>query len=82
MSDRRRGLVELVLAVLAAVGCVVSWVQSRSTAQVAPITDGQPSTTSVTYYPPLLVLALLLAAVAGVVAVVAVARLRRARPTA
>lgn len=79
MTDRRRAIVELALAVIAAVGCVVAWLQSRSVVEVAPITDGEPTTTSVTYYAPLLVLALVLAAVAGVLVVVGVARLQRAR---
>ena len=39
---------------------------------------GEPRTTSVVYYPPLLVVMLVLATVAGVLAVVGVARLRRA----
>lgn len=77
MSARRRAIAELVLAVAAAVGCVVSWVQSRSTVDVAPIADGEPTTTSITYYPPLLVIALVLATLAGVLVVVGVARLRR-----
>ena len=79
MTDRRRAVIELVLGVLAAVGCVVSWLQSRSTVEVAPIADGQPATTSVTYYAPLLVAALVLATVAGVMVVIGVARLRRGR---
>jgi len=82
MTDRRRAVVELVLAVLAAVGCVVSWRQSLSTVEVAPIADGEPATTSVTYYAPLLVLALVLASLAGVMVVIGVARLRRSRQPA
>ena len=77
MTDRARAVAELALAVLAAAGCAVSWAQSRSTVQVAPIADGQPATTSITYYAPLLVLALVLATLAGVLVVVGVARLRR-----
>ncbi|HUO37796.1 MAG TPA: hypothetical protein VMU34_08135, partial [Mycobacterium sp.] len=60
----------------AAVGCVVSWLQSRSTVEVAPIATGEPTTTSITYYAPLLVLALVLATLAGILAVVGAARLR------
>ena len=41
--------------------------------------DGEPSTTSIAYYPPLLFLALLLATVAGVLTVLALSRLRRSR---
>ncbi|HZA10826.1 hypothetical protein [Mycobacterium sp.] len=77
MTAPRRAIVELVLAAVAAAGCVLSWLQSRSTVDVAPILSGEPPTTSITYYAPLLVLALLLATVAGVLVVVAVARLRR-----
>ncbi len=64
-------------ACAAAAGCALSWLNVRSTVSVAPITDGEPSTTSVVYDPPLLLLTLLLATVAGVLAVVGAARLRR-----
>ena len=77
MTGRRRAVIELALAVAAALGCVVSWVQSRSRVEVAPITDGQPTTTSIDYYPPLLVLALVLATLAGILVVFGLARLRR-----
>ncbi len=73
----RRALVELVLAFVALVGCVLSWQSAGETAQAAPITAGEPSTTSVVYYPPLIVLALVLATAAGVLAVLGIARLRR-----
>ena len=73
----RRAVVELVAACAAAAGCALSWLNVRSTVSVSPITDGEPSTTSVVYDPPLLVLTLLLATVAGVLAVVGVARARR-----
>ena len=76
-----RAMVELVLAVVAAVGCLLSWLGASSTVAVAPVLDGEPKTTSVVYSPPLLVLSLILATVAGVLAVVAIARLRRGRPT-
>jgi hypothetical protein len=69
--------IELVLAVVAAVGCVLSWLAAESTVVVAPVLDGEPQTTSIVYSPPLLVLALTLATVAGVLAVVGIARLRR-----
>jgi hypothetical protein len=82
MTVRRRAAIELVLAVLAFAGCALSWLQSRSTVRVAPIAAGEPPTTSVTFYAPLLVLALVLLTVAGVLAVVAVARLRRSGPVA
>ena len=72
-----RARIELVLAVVAAVGCVLSWLGAHETVVVAPVLSGEPQTTSVIYSPPMLVLALLLAAIAGVLAVVGVARLRR-----
>lgn len=74
---RGRAIVELVLAVAAAVGSVLSWVNARAWVEVAPVLEGEPMTTSVDYYAPLLVLSLLLATVAGVLAVLGVARLRR-----
>ena len=77
MRPRRRATVELLLALAAAAGCVLSWLAARSTVVVAPVLEGEPKTTSVTYSAPLLVLSLLLATVAGVLAVIAAARLRR-----
>jgi hypothetical protein len=74
-----RAVLELVLAVAAAVGCVASWMAARSTVIVPPIADGEPTTTSVTYYPPLLVLVFAMGTLAGVLTVVGVARLRRSR---
>lgn len=78
MKARIRAIVELVLAVAAAAGSVVSWLASVSTVAVPPIIEGEPVTTSSVYSPPLLALALLLATVAGVFAVLGVARMRRA----
>jgi hypothetical protein len=75
-----RARIELVLAVVAAVGCVLSWLAARSTVEVAPVLDGQPMTTSVVYSPPLLIASLVLATVAGVLAVLGVARWRRTKP--
>ena len=72
-----RARVELVLAVVAAAGCVLSWSAASSTVVVAPVLEGEPQTASVVYSPPLLVLALFLATVAGLLVVLAVARLRR-----
>jgi hypothetical protein len=72
-----RARIELLLAVVAAVGCVLSWLAASSTVVVAPVLEGEPPTTSVTYSPPLLVLSLLLATVAGVLVVIGVSRLRR-----
>ena len=79
MTGRRRAVLELVLAVAAAVGCVASWVRAESTVVIAPIANGEPSTTSVVYSAPLLFLAFVLGTLAGVLAVVAVARWRRSR---
>jgi hypothetical protein len=73
---RRRAIVELVLAVVAAVGAVLSWFGAQSVVAVAPILEGEPQTTSVALSPPMLVLMLLLATVAGVLAVDGIARLR------
>jgi hypothetical protein len=72
-----RARIEVLVAVVAATGCVLSWLAASSTVVVAPVLDGEPQTTSVVYSPPLLVLSLLLAAVAGVLAVVGIAGLRR-----
>jgi hypothetical protein len=75
--QKRRATIELVLAVAAAVGAVLSWFGARSLVTVAPILPGQPQTTSVALSPPMLVLMLMFATVAGVLAVVGIARLRR-----
>lgn len=77
MRARAWAAVELGLACVAVVGCALAWSAVRSTVAVAPVTDGQPVTTSVVYDPPMLLLTLLLATVAGVLAVVGAARLRR-----
>lgn len=77
MRVRARGIVQLVLALVAAVGSVLSWMASMSTVQVPPIIEGEPLTTSLIYSPPLLTLSLLSATVAGVLAVLGVMRLRR-----
>jgi hypothetical protein len=73
-----RALAELVLAGAALVGAGASWVHARHTVRVAPIADGQPSTTSLVYTPELLLLTLVLVTTAGVLAVVGIARLLRA----
>ena len=77
MRSWGRATLELLLALAAAAGCVLSWLAARSTVEVPPILDGEPWTTSVVYSPPLVVLSLLLATVAGVLVVLAVAALRR-----
>ncbi|KAA8970168.1 hypothetical protein [Mycobacterium sp.] len=78
MTARSRAVVELGVAGLAVLGCGLAWSGVRSTVAVAPVTDGQPATTSVAYDPQLLLLTLMLATAAGVLAVVGGARLRRA----
>lgn len=77
MTARTRAVAELGLACAAVLGCALSWAQARSSVPVAPVTDGEPATTSVIYDPPLLLLTLLLATAAGVLAVVGIVRLRR-----
>ncbi|OBG50416.1 hypothetical protein A5669_28090 [Mycolicibacterium fortuitum] len=74
---KRRAVVELAVAVVAAVGCVLSWIASATTIEVAPVLEGEPATTAISYSSPLLVLALALAGLAGVLAVLGIARLRR-----
>lgn len=77
MRSRRRATLELLLALAAGAGCVLSWLAASTTVAVPPLLDGEPMTTSVMYSPPWLMLSLLLATVAGVLAVIAVARLAR-----
>jgi DMSO/TMAO reductase YedYZ heme-binding membrane subunit len=72
-----RARLELVAAVVCAVGAVLSWLGASSTVVVAPVLDGEPQTTSMVYTAPLLVLSLLLATIAGVLVVLGIARLRR-----
>lgn len=72
-----RAVIELVAAVLAAVGSVVCWLAAGRPATAPPILPGEPEKVVEVYFAPWLVLALLLATVAGVLAVLAVARLRR-----
>lgn len=74
---KRRAVLEFVVAVVASVGCVLSWIAASTTIEVAPVLDGEPPTTAVNYSAPLLVLALVLAGLAGVLMVLGVARLRR-----
>lgn len=74
-----RAVLELGVACAALVGSGVSWSHSHHTVVVAPIADGQPSTTSVVYDPQLLLLTLVLLSTAGVLAVIGTARVRRER---
>ena len=75
--SRRRAALGLLAAVLAAIGCVLSWLAAGREVVVAPVLEGEPETMSTVYYAPLLTLSLLLAAAAGVLAVVSIAALRR-----
>lgn len=70
---------QLVLAGLAIAGAVLSWLQVTSDVYVAPVADGQPATTSVAYYAPMMFLTLVLATTAGVLLVLGVAGLVRRR---
>jgi NO-binding membrane sensor protein with MHYT domain len=72
-----RYVVQLVVAIVAAVGAVLCWARVRSLVDIAPVTEGQPRTISVVYDPPMMVLALVLATTAGVLAILGVAGLRR-----
>ncbi len=75
---RSRAVVELLVALAAAVGCATAWSAVRSTVAVAPVLKDHPVTMSVVYDPSMLLVTLLLAALAGMLAVVGIARLRRA----
>lgn len=79
MTQRRRAAVELILALAAVVGAAFSAANVREIVDVAPITAGEPPTTSWVYHAPPLVLALLLVTVAGVLVVLGVARWRRSQ---
>jgi hypothetical protein len=74
---KKRATIELVLAAVAAVGCVASWMAARSVAVAAPVIASEPSKATTVYDPSMVTLAMLLAAVAGVFVVLGVARLRR-----
>lgn len=82
MNTRFRALLELGLACAALVCSGLTWWRSHHTVTVAPIADGQPSTTSLIYDPQLLLLTLVLLTSAGVLAIAGTARLRRARSRA
>ena len=49
MTARRRAVLELLVAIAAAAGCVLSWLAAQSTVAVAPVIEGEPMTTSVIY---------------------------------
>lgn len=73
---------QLVLAAVAGAGAVRTWLGVTSLVDVAPVTEGQPSTVSVVYDPPMMVLAFVLGTAAGVLAVLGVAGLVRRRRVA
>ena len=73
----RRVVLQSVVAVVAAVGCVLSWLAASTPVEVAPVLEGEPSTVAMSYSAPLLVLSLALAGLAGVLIVLVIARLRR-----
>ena len=75
-------MLELVLAVVVSAASVAVWLASRSTRVNPPVGDGEPATTSIAYYPPLMMLAFLLCALAGSLWVVAIARWLRSRRSA
>jgi hypothetical protein len=76
---RFRAILAICLALAAAAGAAMTWLHSRHTVSVAPITEGQPSTVSLVYNPQLLLLTMLLAIAAGVLVVLGVAALCRGR---
>ncbi|MCB0923902.1 MAG: hypothetical protein KDB50_05050 [Mycobacterium sp.] len=71
--------VQLLLAAAAAAGAVVCWPWISTMVDVAPVTEGEPSTVSVVYHPPVMLLIWLLLTVAGVLVVLGLAGLRRGR---
>jgi cell division protein FtsX len=78
-SVTARAVLAFGLACAAVAGAAASWLHARYTVSVAPITDGQPVTTSLVYDPQLLFLTMVLAIAAGVLMVLGVAALRRGR---
>jgi len=77
MGSPVRYVVQLLVALAATVGAALCWAQVRSLVEVAPVTEGQPSTVSVVYDPPMMVLGLVLATTAAVLVILGVAGLRR-----
>lgn len=77
MRSVGRAVFQLGLALVAAGGCVAVWLAAQTVVEVAPVTDGEPITTSVVYDPPMLALALLLAGAGGVLGVLGVTGLCR-----
>lgn len=79
MTNRTIAVAELVVAAVALVGSLVSWLSSTSVEAVAPVVDGEPAMSSTVYDPSWVLLALVFGAVAGVTAVAGIARFRRDR---
>jgi hypothetical protein len=69
--------VQLLLGVLSLAGAVLCWQQVRRVVDVEPVAKGEPATTSIAYYPPLMFLTMLLVTIAGVLLVLGIAGLRR-----
>lgn len=76
-KTRKVAVVQLVVAALAAVGGVLSWLSAASTEVVAPLLAGEPERMSTVYSPGFIALALVCATVAGVALVLAIPRWRR-----
>jgi hypothetical protein len=77
VTSRTIAVAQLVVAVAALVGSVLSWLASTTVEAVPPILDGEPVMSSTVYDPSWVLVALLLGAVAGVAAVAGIVRLRR-----
>jgi hypothetical protein len=77
VKNRTLAILQLVLAGVAAVGAVLSWLAASSWEVVAPVLDGEPSKSTVVYDPGLIAMALILATVAGLFAVAGTVRLGR-----
>ena len=75
-----RARIELVLAVAAAVGCVLSWLAASSTVEVAPVLDGRTHDDIGRLQPAAADGVVVSSQVAGVLAVLGVARWRRTKP--
>jgi hypothetical protein len=77
VTTRLRAKIELVLAAVALIGCVLLWLEAKSTADVAPVVAGEPSKTSNVYDPWFITLSMLLLTVTGVLVVLGVTHWRR-----
>ena len=79
MNARTRAIVELVVAVVAAIGTVWCWLAAGSAVAVTPVLATEPAKSSMVYSPTMIGVAFLLAMLAGVLAVIGVGRLRGIR---